>query len=107
MDRKKPREYILCAAIWYKDFPKGSWQPTNLDRGLVVCGRRHGNCIDVVFLLTGKRTVQFGKDSTGENVQGFITNRNRFLTRSEASKLFKENGGEPQYGDDLYSEDLY
>lgn len=43
------QEYILCAAIWYKDIPIkkhiSNVNPTNIDRGLVFCGHRHPHCM--------------------------------------------------------------
>ena len=37
------KEYLLCAAVWYDTGVKCVHQPTNIDRGLVVCGMRHHN----------------------------------------------------------------
>ena len=47
-------ERITCAAIWYKDLPDSVFKPTNIDKGIVVCGHRHGNCIDTVKSLSGQ-----------------------------------------------------
>lgn len=107
--KSKPDEYILCAAIWYKDFemPKNANQVKNIDKGVVLCGHRHGHIISQMIAITGKRTCTFGENATGESVQGFLTNKNRFLNRKEAHKLFVENGGKPEFKDELYSEDLY
>jgi len=80
-------ERILCAAIWYKDLPTQTFLPINIEKGLVVTGHRHPHCIDVVRTLTGLRTVQFGDNSVGETVQGFLTNTNRFVGRVEARNV--------------------
>lgn len=89
------KEYILCAAIWYKEFTsitdkqlriRGS-QPTNVDKGIVICGWRHGNCIIINKALTGYRTVTFAEDGVGEHIQGFLTSNNRFVDRHEAMKI--------------------
>lgn len=37
-------EHIICAAIWINDKIKHQQQPTNVEIGFVVCGRRHNNC---------------------------------------------------------------
>ena len=43
------KEYIICAAIWYKDgtdAPRGLIAQ-NIDSGVVIGQWRHGNCINV------------------------------------------------------------
>lgn len=72
------REYIICAAIWYKnniDAPRG-FIAQNIDTGVVVGQWRHGNVINTYRQLTGKRTI-------GE-IQGFITSRGNFVDRWQA-----------------------
>ena len=95
------KEKILCAAIWFKDAETPIHTVKNVD-GLVLCGYRHGHIIGQITTLTGKRIFELG-----ESVQGFLTDRNRFLDRKEALDLFKANGGVPEFKDELYSEDLY
>lgn len=103
----KDTEQILCAAIWYKDFSgKTKYQPVNIDKGIVLCGWRHGCIIEQMKAVGNKRTVRFGHDAAGESVQGFITSKNRFIDRHEAAELFAKNGFTPEF-DQLYSEDLY
>ena len=107
-------EYILCSAIWYKDlFPivLHHCKPKNIDKGIVLCGWRHGDVIAQMIELKGLRTVTNGENSVGDHEQGFLTSQNRFVDRKEAYKIaitasqimveppIKEN--------DLYSEDLY
>jgi len=55
-------EYILCAAVWYKDFPLENdniqtnlVRPTNCDKGIVFSGHRHPHCIYQQVSITGKR----------------------------------------------------
>ena len=104
------KEYILCAAIWYIDLPICRLLPKNLNKGIVVLGHRHGHCIDIVKNLSNLRTVQIADDGVGDTIQGFITNTNRFVDRSEAYEIAKNNN---QLNDrahtvgTLYSEDLY
>jgi hypothetical protein len=112
MDKK---EYILCAAIWYKDIPLkkiiDGVLPKNCDKGLVVLGHRHGQCMWTMGSLTGLRSVTNGEDSVGEYEQGFLTNTNRFVDREEGYNIAELAG---QLNDrsrggsrTLYSEDLY
>lgn len=101
-DFSKEKERVLCAAIWYKDFDAPVHTVTNLNKGVVMCGFRHGLIIGQCTQLLGKRQFEMGK-----YVQGFLTTKNRFLDREEAHKLFKDNGGIPEFKDELYSEDLY
>lgn len=102
-------EKVLCAAIWYKDLPTMQLLPTNIKEGVVVCGHRHGHCINTVSVLAGLRTVKFGENAVGETEQGFLTTKNRFISRTEAKKLAKQQGQDingDNY-DELFSEDLY
>jgi len=107
----KDIEYILCAAIWYKDLevsePHRGAIPFNCDVGVVVCGWRHSNCIWVTKCLSGLRTVTFGPNSVGETVQGFLTNKNRFVDREEGGKIAFDAGQIEDETDYLFSENLY
>lgn len=105
------KEYILCAAVWYKDFPHikneevplDRYLPKNCDTGVVFMGLRHGQCIYAKSAVTGLRDCEAGK-----SVQGFLTNLNRFVDREEGAKIFIDNGGILKYSKTkLYSEDLY
>lgn len=103
MDNNK--EYILCAAIWYKDLERANIRPVNTPGGVVLCGQRHGLIIAQINALTGKRHYEFG-----ESIQGFLTSKNRFLNREEAAILAISCGQieELQYSSkELFSEDLY
>jgi len=102
-------EQIYSAAIWYKDLPSVKYMPTNIDKGVVVEGHRHADIIRTVLNLLGKRTVQFGENSVGETVQGFITSKNRFVDRIEAMKIAREANQiiSDTTFKELYSEDLY
>ena len=129
------KEWVLCAAIWYKDGTKAprGFIAQNISSGVVIGQWRHGNVINAYRQLTGKPTI-------GE-VQGFITSKGNFVDRWQGMKLAYEAGqvdkgrafiplerlhdeaisdeelmeGEPQYRKGkmcgqynmLYSEDLY
>jgi hypothetical protein len=105
------KEYILCAAIWCKGIPlqKEIPQvlPKNCDRGIVVLGHRHGQCIWTIGCLTGLRCVTNAPDGVGENIQGFLTNTNRFVDREEGAQIAFDSGQIEQHKITLYSEDLY
>lgn len=109
-------EKILCAAIWYKDLkplvdriPSSMYLPKNISEGLVFCGHRHGQCLLFKSAMTGKRDAE-----CGEFVQGFLTNKNRFLDRYEAydvayfaNQIAGPNSGHANNDIGLTSEDLY
>lgn len=107
----KKKEYILCAAIWYKDIElkKEIPQvlPKNCDRGLVVLGHRHGQAMWTMSCLTGLRTCEIGEDCSGEHEQGFLTNTNRFVDREEGAKIAFNSGQIKEETTRLFSEDLY
>ena len=100
----KNEEQILCAAIWYKEVePRATHRPINTPGGIVLCGYRHGDIISQVLPLTGERQFKLG-----EHIQGFLTNKNRFVSREEGAEIWIKNGGQLKYSvDKLYSEDLY
>lgn len=109
-------EYIICSAIWYKEIPlkkpeilevRGS-RPYNIKSGVVVCGWRHSNCIHQIVSITGLRSVY---SEIGEYIQGFLTNKNRFVDRKEgwmiaekSNQIINKESGTEGF---LYSEDLY
>ena len=106
------KEYIICAAIWYKDLPTQTFLPKNLDKGVVVCGHRHGHCIDIMKTLGLLRSVVSGPDAVGDYEQGFLSNKNNFYDRFESMRMAIE--AEQVEYDKLYnpiiglfSEDLY
>jgi len=105
------KEYITTAAIWYKELPTQTHKAINVDKGIVVCGHRHGHCIDIMATLSKLRSVTFGPDGVGEYEQGFYTNLNRFVSREEAYVIALEAKqivkGKTYHSDRLFSEDLY
>jgi hypothetical protein len=97
---KEMKEKILCSAIWYDDGKAHVHQPKNIKAGYVICGMRHHNCIALHTLLTGKVT-------NASNVQGFITDKDRFVDRNEAGEIAFKAMQVPKRNNLLYSEDLY
>jgi len=101
------KEYILCAAIWYKDQQQlpSVYNPRNITTGVVLCGYRHSNIIGQCVGL-----LNLPQSKMGSYVQGFLTSKNRFLDREKAAKLAFECGQveKLQYmSDELFSEDIY
>ncbi len=95
------KEHILCAAI--------------LHHSTVVAGRRHSDCYETLINLL-KRDSHHEiptEDLPSREQQGFLTSHNRFVSRSEAFKIAKENNQIiHKLHDDsdegiLISEDLY
>lgn len=98
------KEYILSAAIWYKDgteAPRGMIAQ-NINSGVVIGQWRHGNCINVRAtnpLWNAKKLAERLGDSTEmlktfedtqkyfEEVDGFITSEGRFVDRWQAMEL--------------------
>jgi len=110
---KNNQEYILCAAWWFKDIPvftklEDNIRPFNCDRGIVFCGWRHPQCLYSMVSLTG-----LAQHETGENIEGFLTSKNRFVDRTEGAKIafnadqIIDNPRHQFNPDRLYSEDLY
>lgn len=105
-------EYILCAAIWYKDLPMKNakvldnrgFRPYNVDKGVVISGWRHGNCIYQIVAITGLKSIP---DEAGESIQGFLTNKNRFVDRTEGAEIAFSAGQTKELKKTLFSEDLY
>lgn len=100
IDRTK--EYIMCAAIWYKDFPDAVHMPKGIDKGVVVSGANHAQIIQIVKSLSGKRQAE-----SGEYESGFVTSCNRYVDRKEALKIaISQNQLNEHYAgqDQLYSE---
>lgn len=94
------QEYVLCAAVYYDDGIERVHQPKNIKTGIVVCGRRHHNCL-MTF-------AEFAYDRDHTKVkQGFLTNEDRFITRKEAAQLAYKCGQISKEQKTLFSEDLW
>jgi hypothetical protein len=106
-------ERIICSAIWYKDLKlenpdalsSRGFRPYNCDRGIVFSGWRHPNCLYQMVSITGLKSHE-----AGEAVQGFLTNKNRFVDRKEGAEIALASNQvlRLKYSKTmLYSEDLY
>jgi hypothetical protein len=96
-------EIVLCAAIWFDDGKVYQLQPSNIKTGIVLCGWRHG-CI---FPQIGGLTKERQELGIYEKEQGFITNKNRFVSRQEAANIAFAAGQIKEETNRLFSEDLY
>lgn len=99
---KQEVEYILCAAIHFDDGILRTHH-AQYGTGVVACGYRHHSC----FALRPKGFI-------GKETQGFLTSRDRFVSRSEAKEiaikagqLLNEATADGLIFKNLFSEDLY
>ena len=85
------KEVCICSAVKSAD-------------GLIMRGQRHHDCI------RSMRDMNWSVSNKPE-LQGFITSRNRFVSRVEALAIQKEAGIPSAQGEyrsnELFSEDLY
>lgn len=98
------KEIVICAAIWVQDGKKRPYQPTNIPSGTVFCGLRHPSILS--------QLAAYDIAHKNRSVQGFLTSKNRFLTREEASELVRNNNQEmvvdrSAIREQLYSEELF
>ncbi len=110
------REFIVCAAVWFKDGKPHNDQPENIESGFVIAGRRHNNCYATLSALLNKEESEAMMElSTEQSCRGFITSLDRYVDRFEAFQIAKANN-QIQYGleasdmekdSQLISENLY
>ena len=99
------KEYILCAAVLFKDGKYHEHQPINIDTGIVICGHRHHNCLFTAWAL--KKGLTSLSEARNKNVQGFLTSTNKFINRKEAGEIAFKAKQIANPTDCLFSEDLY
>lgn len=131
--RLKEEECILCAAIHYDNGLVYNFHYNyGVETGFVLCGYRHPHIISVLptnpywlerkFDEDDKEVIQkydellvkygWQEDSLTrcETIQGFITNKGRFVNRKEAFQIALAAGqidGSAGVEGELFSEDLY
>ena len=95
-------EKILCTAIYMDDGQYYPHQPKNIKSGFVLCGYRHCS-------ILGQELALHPNIRTVDSVQGFLTTKNRFVSRSEAKAIADARKQCIRYTNsyELYSEDLY
>ena len=95
-------EYVICAAIHFDDGVKRDNQPAGINTGFVIAGRRHHNCFGTAFIIhEDNRYLKHEKE------QGFLTSRDRFVSRKEAGIIAFTQGQTKELHYTLFSEDLY
>lgn len=86
-------EICICSAVIAED-------------GTIIRGHRHADCIYTMHRMRKR-------EKGGNENQGFITSKNRYVNRKEGYNLQIKAGiksidkKHPYLGDELYSEDLY
>lgn len=101
------KEYILCAANHYDDKKEHVFAPKNIKSGYVVCGHRHHNCITMFAMIVGFPYSHEAQILHNTEVQGFLTNTNRFVDRKEAGQIAFDAKQTDTLIKKLHSEDLY
>lgn len=81
------KEFIVCSAVHYDNGVKNK-TVLNVESGVIVCGRRHSDCYDIIEGLIGD--IDMSKIPARDK-QGFLTSKNRYVSRAEAFKIAKEN----------------
>jgi hypothetical protein len=99
--RDKNVEYVLSAAIWYRDGNVYNEQPKNIPSGIVICGRRHNNCIMTIQQLLGDK---FRAELLERTDFGFITSHDRYVNRSDGFKIAK---AQDQIWHTLFDKEVY
>lgn len=100
------KDYLLCAAIWFKDGKMYEHQPKNIDAGFVVCGRRHRNCYKTAWIFN-KGKVEHLLETGNKALEGYITSDDRFVDRKEGGEIAFSVGQTSSLKDCLFTEDLY
>lgn len=94
-------EYVVCSAIYYPKDKQYLYQPDNIKKGIVVLGLRHCNCFALLITLFPNR------EYIGQCSQGFLTSKNRFVSRQEAAILAFKSKQIDSQTETLYSEDIF
>lgn len=104
-------ERILCAANYYDDGKTYVHNCKNIKTGFVVTGHRHHNCIFTFSQIVGFPYSDEGRKLQDKEVEGFLTNKNRFVDRYEAFEIANRENQILNInncrGNRLFSEDLY
>lgn len=89
--KEQSPEYILSAAIHFNDGKVHVHQPKNIETGFVITGRRHHNVYSTLAALADslgmEERIKVLLDKASPDVQGFITNLDRFVGRAEAYEI--------------------
>lgn len=102
LQKSRKNEYIICAAVYYKNDQERGCDSDDKKTGFPVCGRRHSDCYIVLFKIVPSENV-----NKGNAVEGFMTSTGRFVNRKEAVKIAFDVKQIKEQADILISEDLY
>ena len=111
------KEYILCSAIHIDDGKDYEDVPAGIFTGFVVTGRRHSDCYQTIknlckILCISSRYRDI-EDICDRKHQGFLTSKDRYVSREEAYIIAKRNNqlllppAKNDEGSILTSEELY
>jgi len=101
IDGVRASTYIICSAIYFANDNEYPHQPKNIDKGIVISGRRHHNCFATISSLGIDR-----KDFE-DQTQGFLTNTDLFVDRKKGGEIAYKAGQTKELKTRLFSEDLY
>ena len=107
---KEGVEYITCSAIHFDDGKKHANQPFNIKTGIVACGLRHHNCFYILYMMHQRRFLfwtWYDLSYKKKCIQGFLTSKNRFVDRKEATSIAYNAKQVATHETKLYSEDLW
>ncbi len=100
----KAPEKIVCAGVWFQDDKVYANQYSNIEKGVVVAGLGHHNCMAILSYMFPNG------DYLNNTVSGFLTSHRRFVNREDGWNIAEAHGqilhahGESGV---LYSEDLF
>jgi hypothetical protein len=86
--KDKP-EYILCAALYVNDGKFHEDSVSNKETGYLICGYRHSHCF-----ASARASMSKSCDHSLERKEnvGFLTSKNRFVSRRDAYDIAKREG---------------
>lgn len=100
----KAPEKIVCAGVWFQDDKAYANQYANIEKGVVVAGLGHHNCMAILSYMFPHL------EYLSHTVSGFLTSHRRFVNREDAWNIAEANGQIlHSHGAEgtLYSEDLF
>lgn len=100
--KNNKNEYIICSAILFAESKNVDYKDlltvNEMSEAVktlfgipfnehIICGRRHSDC----YLIVKRLNESLYRKMTDENtIKGFMTSKGRFVNRSEAYKIAKE-----------------
>lgn len=78
-------EYVMCVANWICDGKHYKYKPFNIDKGCVISGWSRMQIYELSEFQFPKWLYQ------SKIIEGVLTNKNRFLKKSEVLELIESN----------------